>query len=106
LAAERKAVYKKEDLELYFKEFNGTIVKYGINLTDIYYMNKTRTVITHLLTKAVYLTDPNNQESLTAVKTVCTDGSTIPFMLILKGDVLLERYFENDVENDTFLTIK
>ena len=115
MATERKAAHRKEDLELYFKEFNDAIVKYGINSADIYNIDEMgfrigviagRTVITHLLTKAVYLTDPNNQESLTAVKTVCTDGSTIPFMLILKGDVLLERYFENDVENDTFLTIK
>jgi hypothetical protein len=41
LAAERKAVYRKEDLELYFKEFNDTIVKYGINPAAIYNMNET-----------------------------------------------------------------
>jgi hypothetical protein len=34
LAAERKAAYRKEDLELYSKEFNDAIVKYGINLAD------------------------------------------------------------------------
>jgi hypothetical protein len=99
LAAEKKAAHKKEDLKLYFKEFNDAIVKYGINPADIYNMDKTgfrirviagKTVITHLLTKAVYLADPDNRESLTAVKTVCADGSTIPLMLILKGDVLLD----------------
>jgi hypothetical protein len=112
LAAERKAAHRKEDLELHFKEFNDAIVRYGINPADIYNMNETgfrirvitrRTVITHLSTKAVYLADPDNRESLTAVETVCADGSTIPLMLILKGDVLLERYFENDLENDTLL---
>ena len=112
MAAERKAAHKKEDLELHFKEFNDVIVKYGINPTDIYNIDETgfrirviarRTVITHLSTKAVYLADPDNRESLTAVETVCADGSTIPPMLILKDDVLLERYFENDLENDTFL---
>jgi hypothetical protein len=41
LAAERKAVYKEKDLELYFKEFNDTIVKYGINPVDVYNINKT-----------------------------------------------------------------
>jgi hypothetical protein len=41
LAAERKAAYRKEDLKLYFKEFNDVIVKYGINPADIYNMNKT-----------------------------------------------------------------
>jgi hypothetical protein len=42
LAVERKAAHKKEDLELYFKEFNDVIVKYGINPADIYNMDKTR----------------------------------------------------------------
>ena len=50
-----------------------------------------RVVITHLTTKNVYLADPDNRESLTAVETVCADGSTTPPMLILKGDVLLEK---------------
>jgi hypothetical protein len=84
---------------LHFKEFNDVIIKYGINPADIYNIDKARfrirvitrrTVITHLLTKAVYLADPDNQESLTAVETVCTDGSTIPLMLILKSDALLK----------------
>jgi hypothetical protein len=90
LATERKAAHRKEDLELYFKEFNVAIVKYGINPADIYNIDNTVTVITHLSAKAVYLVDPDNRESLTAVKTVCADSSTIPLMLILKGDVLLE----------------
>jgi hypothetical protein len=41
LAAERKAVYRKEDLELYFKECNDVIVKYEINPADIYNIDKT-----------------------------------------------------------------
>jgi hypothetical protein len=69
LAAEKKAAHRKKDLKLYFKEFNNIIVKYKINLADIYNINKTgfrirvitgRTVIIHLLTKAVYFTDLNN----------------------------------------------
>jgi hypothetical protein len=64
LAAKKKAAHKKEDLKLHFKEFNNIIVKYRINLADIYNTDKTRfrigvitgrTVITHLLTKAVIL---------------------------------------------------
>jgi hypothetical protein len=97
LAVERKAAHRKEDLELHFKEFSDAIMKYGIESADIYNMDETgfrigviagRVVITHLSTKAVYLADPDNRESITAVKTVCADCSTIPPMLILKGDVL------------------
>jgi hypothetical protein len=112
LAVKRKAAHRKEDLELHFKEFSDAIIKYGIKSADIYNIDKTgfrigviagRVIITHLSTKAVYLADPDNRESITAVETVCADCSTIPLMLILKGDVLLERHFENDLENETFL---
>ena len=113
LAAERKAAHKREELEYYFSEFKSAIEKYGIDITDIYNIDKTgfrirvttgRVVITHLSTKAVYLTDPDNQESLTTVETIGADSSIIPLILILKGDILLEKYFENDLENDTVLT--
>jgi hypothetical protein len=88
------------------------MIKYGIDTANVYNIDETgfyirvivgRIVITHLTTKAIYLADPDNRESLTTVETVCADGSTIPPMLILKGDVLLEKYFENDLENETFL---
>jgi hypothetical protein len=91
LAVERKAAHKKEDLELHFKEFSDALVKYGIESGDVYNMDETwfrigviagRVVITHLSIKAVYLADPGNRESITAVETVCTDCSTIPPMLI------------------------
>ena len=113
LAVERKAVYKREDLEYHFSEFKSTIEKYSIDITDIYNIDKTgfrigvitgRIVITYLSTKVIYLIDPNNQESLTIVETISTNSSTIPLILILKGNVLLEKYFENDLKNDTLLT--
>ena len=89
------------------------IKKYRIDITDIYNIDKTgfrigvitgRIVITYLSTKVIYLIDPNNQESLTIVETISTNSSTIPLILILKGNVLLEKYFENDLKNDTLLT--
>jgi hypothetical protein len=63
-----------------------------------------RVIITHLSTKAVYLTNPNNRESITVVEIVCADCSTIPPMLTLKGDALLERHFENGLETEILLT--
>ena len=111
--AERKVVYRKEDLEKHFNEFNDIMIKYGIDPLDVYNMDKTgfwirviigRIVIIHLSTKAVYLVDPDNRESLTVVETICVDSNTIPLILILKGDVLLKKYFENDLENNTLLT--
>ena len=55
--------------------------------------------------KAVYLADTNNQESLIAIEMICTNSLIIPLMLILKGNILLEKYFENNLENNILLTI-
>jgi hypothetical protein len=41
LAVERKAAHRKEDFELHFKEFSDAIMKYGIELADIYNMDET-----------------------------------------------------------------
>jgi len=98
--AERKVVYRKEDLEKHFNEFNDIMIKYGIDPLDVYNIDETgfwirvivgRIIITHLSTKAVYLVDPDNRESLTTVETIYADGNTIPPILILKGDVLREK---------------
>ena len=60
-------------------------------------------VITHLQTKAVYLADLDNRESLIAIETVCGDGIAIAPFLILKGDVLKEDHFKNDLNDETIL---
>jgi hypothetical protein len=57
-------------------------------------------VITHLNTKAVYLVDPDNRESLTTIETVSTRGEVIALFLILKGEILLEEYFNNDLNTE------
>ena len=54
-------------------------------------------VITHLNMKAIYLVDPDNRESLTIIETVSTRGEVIILFLILKGEILLEEYFNNDL---------
>ena len=47
-----------------------------------------RLLITHLNTKVVYLADPDNRESLTAVETVYANSNTVPPILILQHDLL------------------
>jgi hypothetical protein len=65
-------------------------------------LNK-KIIITHLQTKAIYLANLDNRESLTAIETMCKDGIAIAPFLILKGDVLKEDYFKNDLNNKTIL---
>ena len=53
--------------------------------------------------KAVYLADPDNRELIIVVEMIYSNSSTISLMLILKGDILLEKYFENDLKNNILL---
>jgi len=39
--AERKVVYRKEDLEKHFNEFNDIMIKYGIDPLDVYNIDET-----------------------------------------------------------------
>jgi hypothetical protein len=54
-------------------------------------------IIIYLNTKAIYLVDPDNRESLTIIETISTRGQVITLFLILKGEILLEEYFNNDL---------
>jgi hypothetical protein len=57
-------------------------------------------VIIYLNTKAIYLVDPDNRESLTIIETVSTRGEVIILFLILKGEILLEEYFNNNLNTE------
>ena len=53
---------------------------------------------------AVYILDPDIQESLTTIKAINAVGDRAPSFIILPGQVLLEKYFDNDIPNDVAFT--
>ena len=57
-------------------------------------------VITHLNTKAVYLSDPDNREMVTSVECISGDRFAIASMIILAGTVLMENHFNNSIDDD------
>jgi hypothetical protein len=57
-------------------------------------------IITYLNTKAVYLADPDNRESLTIIETISARGKAIALFLILKGEILLEEHFNNNLNTE------
>ena len=114
LAAERKVVHDKEDFERHFYDFQYAIQDFGVSQEDVYNMDETgfrigclagRVVITHATTKAVYLADPDARDWITAVETISAGGKTIPPMLILAGSVMLEKHFDNDLDDDTLIAM-
>jgi hypothetical protein len=62
-------------------------------------------VITHLNTKAVYLSDPDNCEMVMSVEYISGDGFTIAPMIILAGSVLMEKHFDNHINYDVLFSI-
>ena len=112
LAQERKAAYRKEDLEEHFKEYYGALKKFGITFKDVYNIDETsfrigvlnkKIIITYLQTKAIYLANLDNRESLTTIETIYKDNIAIIPFLILKREVLKEDYFKNDLNDETIL---
>ncbi|PMD63832.1 uncharacterized protein K444DRAFT_522233, partial [Hyaloscypha bicolor E] len=80
-----------EDLEEHFTEYYGILEKYGIYFEDVWNMDETsfyigvlnrKIIIIYLNTKAIYLADPDNRESLTVIETISARGRsnyTIPY---------------------------
>ncbi|PMD51084.1 uncharacterized protein K444DRAFT_620252 [Hyaloscypha bicolor E] len=114
LVQKRKAANRKEDLEEHFNKYYGALEKFGICFKDMWNMDETgfrisvlnrKIIIIYLNTKAVYLADPNNRESLTTIETISARGEVIILFLILKGEILLEEYFNNDLNAEIVFAI-
>jgi len=114
LAAERKAIHDLDDFEAHFRDFLKAIIYYGIAQADVYNMDETgfrigclngRIVITHASTKAVYLADPEVRDWVTTIETISASGTTIPAMIILAGSILLEKHFDNNLDDNTLIAI-
>jgi hypothetical protein len=59
-----------------------------------------RIVFTFEYIKAVYLSDPDLRETITFVESVNGDGTAAMPMLILPGNCLLEKHFNNSIADD------
>jgi hypothetical protein len=51
------------------------------------------------------MSDPNIRESITSIKTINAAGEAAPSMLILPGVTLLEREFDNDINDNVLFAI-
>ena len=62
-------------------------------------------VLTHVATKAVYLSDLDNRESITSVECISAGGEAIPPMVIMQGKIMLEKHFNNSLNNETLIAV-
>ncbi|KAI1006841.1 hypothetical protein K3495_g1376 [Podosphaera aphanis] len=109
---ERKARHEKEEIMQHFNDFKDIVGKYTIFLEDIYSMIETgfrigcldgHIVLTLAEARSIYITDPNYRDYITAVETICGDGTAIPPLIIMKAKILMENHFRNNLEQNTLL---
>jgi hypothetical protein len=62
-----------------------------------------RLVFTFPDISAVYMADPDTQETLTSIEAI-NAADAIPGFLILPVQILLEKYFDNNILNDVVFT--
>jgi len=66
---------------------------------------RSQLVITHLNTKAVYLSDPDNHEIVSSVKCISSSRFALKSMIILARNVLMEKHFDNAINNRVLFAI-
>jgi DDE superfamily endonuclease len=62
-------------------------------------------VITHLNTKAVYLSDLDNRKMVLSIECISGGGFALKSMIILAGTVLMEKHFNNMIDNGILFAI-
>ena len=58
-------------------------------------------IITREPTRPAYLASSSERKLVTCVKAISRDGTVIPPMVILRGANHLEKWVDNDLEDDT-----
>src|ERR1700712_451795 len=86
LAAERKAVHQREEIQTHFYDFKAVLEEFGILKDNVWNFDEVgfrigvllrRMVIVPADVKAVYIADPDNRESLTSLECVSAAGKSI-----------------------------
>ena len=62
-------------------------------------------VITHLNTKAVYLSDSDNRKMVSTIECISGSGFALKSMIILARTVLMEKHFDNTIDDGVLFAI-
>jgi hypothetical protein len=113
LAHDRKNTHNPADIRAHFENFQAACTLFGIGFKDIYNYDETgfrvgvgraHEVITRLKSRHLYLSDPNNRESVTSVETICADGTVLDLFIIRPGVNHLYKTFQ-DLFGNTLIKV-
>ncbi|KAH6716078.1 hypothetical protein BKA61DRAFT_720338 [Leptodontidium sp. MPI-SDFR-AT-0119] len=109
LALERKLAHEEDDIRGHFISFDEAVTKYRITPRNCWNFDETgwrigvlnrRLVFTFTDISAVYMEDPNTRESLTSIEACNAAGDYAPSTIIMPGFELLEKYLDNDINDE------
>ena len=101
---DRKNTHDPADIRAHFEKFKAAREIFGIQTEDMYNYDETgfrvgigraHEVITRLKNRRLYVSDPDNRESVTSVETICADGTAIDPFIILPGVNHLHKAFRD-----------
>ena len=110
LAVEQKNAPNLKDMEEYFETFRKLVEWFGLAPEDMWNMRfkiscgKAQWIITNDASKALIMTDPDNQKYITSTKSINGVGHTISAFFILQGKHTLHKWaFYNNLSNEISL---
>ena len=115
LASERAHAHDTSEFQAHFMRFKDAKDKKGILDKDVWNFDETgfrigvgkaQWVIIKDENGRLFMADPDNRESITAVEAIQSGGEDIPPMIILSGKQHLEKYFVlNDLDPDILIAV-
>src|SRR5271156_1180332 len=104
LAHDRKNTHDPADIRAHFEKFQAACIFFGIVFDDIWNYDETgfrvgvgraHEIITRLKNRRLYLSDPDNRESVTLVETISAGGAVLDPFIILPGVNHLHKAFQD-----------
>lgn len=114
LATERARSLNGESVKEWFKLVEELVVKRGIKADNIYGMDEsgfppsnqgTQRVVGRRGTKTQHKVTSANRENVTAIVTICADGSALKPTVIFKGQNFLRKWGENNVSGASYASL-
>ena len=108
LSAQHKAAQKCEDIESHFTKFQRDYRQYHIKSCNFHNFDETdfqvdcltdQIVFNHT-EKQIYISDSNNHELITSMKSISAEDETTDLMLIMPDQVMKEKHFLKSLNDD------
>ena len=108
LSAQHKAAQKCEDIESHITKFQKDYRQYHIKSCNLHNFDETGfqvdclagQIVFNCTEKQIYISDPDNHELITSMKSISAEDETTDLMLIMSDQVMKEKHFLKNLNDD------